>query len=236
VWLVELGPLSEEALVLQAVAWALGVRAQPGRPLTSTLVDASKSMEVLILLDNCEHLVDTCAQLVETLLLSCPHLRVLATSREALNMPEEITWLVPSLSLPDPRRQPTVGELEAYGPARLFVERTRRRGTGFAPSPQNAVADVCRRLDGMPLAIELAAARIGVLSVEQISEARELSQVADDVRPDRRASASDAARNSGLELRAARRDRAEIVRAALDLRRALDPLGCRSGRGRYGRV
>jgi predicted ATPase len=176
VWLIELGPLSEEALVPQAVAWALGVREQPGRPLTSTLVDASKSKGVLILLDNCEHLVDTCAQLVETLLLSCPHLRVLATSREALNIPEEITWLVPSLSLPDPRRQPTVGELEAYGSARLFVERTRRRRTGFAPSPQNAgaVADVCRRLDGMPLAIELAAARIGVLSVEQISEAREL--------------------------------------------------------------
>jgi predicted ATPase/DNA-binding SARP family transcriptional activator/DNA-binding CsgD family transcriptional regulator len=172
VWLVELGPLSEEALVPQAVAGALGVREQPGRPLTSTLVDASKSKEMLLVLDNCEHLVEASAHLVETLLLSCPHLRVLATSREALNVPAEITWLVPSLSTPDQRRQPTVEELEAYGSARLFVERARRRRTDFAPSQRNvgAVADVCRRLDGMPLAIELAAAMVGVLSVEQISE------------------------------------------------------------------
>jgi predicted ATPase/DNA-binding SARP family transcriptional activator/DNA-binding CsgD family transcriptional regulator len=172
VWLVELGPLSEEALVPQAVARALGVREQPGWPITSTLVEASKSKEMLLVLDNCEHLVEACAHLVETLLLSCPNLRILATSREALNIPEETTWLVPSLSLPDPRRQPTVGELETYGSARLFVERARRRRTDFVPSPRNAgaVADVCRRLDGMPLAIELAAARVGVLSVEQISE------------------------------------------------------------------
>jgi predicted ATPase/DNA-binding SARP family transcriptional activator len=172
VWLVELAPLSEEALVPQAVARVLGVREQPGRPLTSTLVDALKNKEMLLVLDNCEHLVDACAHLVETLLLSCPRLRVLATSREALNIAAETTWLVPSLSLPDPLRQPTAGELEGYGSARLFVERARHRRTGFTPGPRNAgaVADICRRLEGMPLAIELAAARVGVLSVEQISE------------------------------------------------------------------
>ncbi len=172
VWLVELGPVSEDALVPQAVAGALGVREQPGRPLASALVDASKGKEMLLVLDNCEHLVDACARLVEKLLLTCPGLRVLATSREALNISEETTWLVPSLSTPDPHRQPTLGELEGYGSARLFVERARRRRTGFVASPRNAgaVADVCRMLDGMPLAIELAAARVGVLSVQQISE------------------------------------------------------------------
>jgi predicted ATPase/DNA-binding SARP family transcriptional activator/DNA-binding CsgD family transcriptional regulator len=172
VWLVELAPLSEEALVPQAVAEALGVREQPGNPLASTLADALKGKEMLLVLDNCEHLVETCARLAQKLLTSCPRLKILATSREALNIAEETTWLVPPLSLPDPLEHPTVGELEGYASARLFVERTRRRRTGFAPGPQNvdAIADICRRLDGIPLAIELAAARVGSLSVQQISE------------------------------------------------------------------
>jgi non-specific serine/threonine protein kinase len=172
-WLVELAPLSEGELVPQAVATALGVREQPGRrPFTATLADALREEEALLVLDNCEHLIDAVAQLVDTLLDSCPALRILATSREALSVASEANWPVPPLSLPDPQRPITAEELAGYESARLFLERARHRKPAFALTPQNAeaVADVCRRLEGIPLAIELAAVRIGVLSVEQIAE------------------------------------------------------------------
>jgi non-specific serine/threonine protein kinase len=123
-------------------------------------------------LDNCEHLIDAVASLADTLLDSCPRLRVLATSREALGVAGEVIRTVSSLSLPDPQEQPTVEKLEGYESARLFVERARYRNPAFALTPRNvgAVAEVCRRLEGMPLAIELAATRVGTLPVEQISE------------------------------------------------------------------
>ena len=131
-----------------------------------------RSRRVLLVLDNCEHLVDAVARLVGYLLRSCPDLRVLATSREALGIPGEVNWPVPTLSLPDPGRPATVEELEASGSARLFAERALQRPSAFALTLENAgaVAEVCRQLEGIPLAIELAAARVGVLAVEQISE------------------------------------------------------------------
>jgi len=172
VWLVELAGLSEGALVAQAVAGRLGVREQPSRPLAGTLVDVLRERSLLLVVDNCEHLVDEAARLVETLLDGCPRLRVLATSREVLGIAGELTWRVPSLSLPEPRRPPAAGELHAYGSSRLFVERARSRRPGFMLTPENvrAVAEICTRLDGIPLAIELAAARMGVLSAPQIAE------------------------------------------------------------------
>ena len=172
VWLIELAPLSEGALVAQAFAAALGVREQPGRLLADTLVDALRGRSLLLVIDNCEHLVDEAARLVETLLDTCPDLRVMVTSREALGVEGELAWRVPSLSLPDPRRPPTAKDLSGYGSSRLFVERARRRRPGFTLTPENvrAVTEICQRLDGIPLAIELAAARMGVLSAAQISE------------------------------------------------------------------
>ncbi len=172
VWLVELAPLSEGALVPKTVAEALQVSEQAERPIADTLVDAMRNKEALILLDNCEHVVDACAGLVETLLGSCPRLRILATSREPLSIAGEANRLVPSLSLPDPERSPTVEELAGYESARLFVERALRRSSDFVLTPENAgaVAEICRQLDGIPLAIELAAARVGSLGVKQISE------------------------------------------------------------------
>jgi non-specific serine/threonine protein kinase len=124
----------------------------------------------LVVLDNCEHLVEGVAQLVDVLLDACPGVRVLATSREVLGIAGETTWLVSSLSVPDPRQRPTAEELERYESVRLFVERAHYRNPAFALTPQNAraVARICERLDGIPLAIELAAARVG-LSVEQIA-------------------------------------------------------------------
>jgi predicted ATPase/DNA-binding SARP family transcriptional activator/DNA-binding CsgD family transcriptional regulator len=172
VWLVELAGLSEGELVPQTVAGALGLKERPGEPLTNTLKDHLRDKQTLLVLDNCEHLVDAAARLIDELLESCPRLRVLATSREALDVAGEVRWLVPSLSVPDPRRPPTVDELEGYESARLFVERASNRRPGFALTPENvrAVAELCWRLEGIPLAIELAAARVGALSVEQIAE------------------------------------------------------------------
>jgi predicted ATPase/DNA-binding SARP family transcriptional activator/DNA-binding CsgD family transcriptional regulator len=171
VWLVELAPLSEGGLVEKAVTEAVGVREEPGRSLAATLKDHLSSRELLLVVDNCEHLIEAVALLVETLLNSCENLRVLATSREPLNVVGELTWQVAPLSVPDTSRPPTVGELAGYGSVRLFVERARYRRPEFALTPENAssVAEICHTLDGMPLAIELAAARAGAMSVDQIS-------------------------------------------------------------------
>jgi len=124
VWLVELASLSEPDLVPQAVGSTLGVREQPGRSLTETFSDYLGPRKVLLVLDNCEHLVEACAELAEALLRSCPELRILATSREALGITGEVVWPVPSLSLPDLRRLPDIESLPRYESARLFVERT----------------------------------------------------------------------------------------------------------------
>jgi predicted ATPase/DNA-binding CsgD family transcriptional regulator len=172
VWLVDLAPLADPSLVPQAVASALGVREQPGRPLAETLSDHLAPKAVLLVLDNCEHLIGACAELSESLLSSCPGLWVLATSREALGLAGEVAWPVPSLSLPDIRRLADVRGLARHGAARLFVERAEAVRSTFALTEQNApsVAKICYRLDGIPLAIELAAARTKVLAVEEISE------------------------------------------------------------------
>jgi predicted ATPase len=172
VWLVDLAPLADPSLVPQALASTLGVREQPARLLTETLSDYLGSKKVLVILDNCEHLIETCAELVETLLRSCPELSILATSREALGIAGEVAWPVPSLTLPDLRRLPDIESLPRYEAARLFVERAAAVKPTFALTEQNApaVVRVCYRLDGIPLAIELAAARTKVLAVEEISE------------------------------------------------------------------
>src|ERR671916_2136282 len=172
VWFVELASLADPSLVPQSVAYALGVREQPGRSPTEALSDYLRNRKVLLVLDNCEHLVEACAELAEALLHSCPELRVLATSREALGITGEVAWPVPSLSLPDLRRLPEVESLSQYEAARLFFERAAAANPTFALTEQNAVAvaQICYRLDSIPLAIELAAARAKVLSVEQIAE------------------------------------------------------------------
>jgi predicted ATPase/class 3 adenylate cyclase len=171
VWMVDLAALGEPALVPQSVAAALGVREEPGRPLTEALRASLKSKRLLLLLDNCEHVVAACAILVGDLLRSCPGLRVLATSREILGVPSERSLRVPSLSLPGSRHLPPLEQLRGYEAVQLFVDRAVSSHAQFAVTPQNApaLAQLCRRLDGMPLALELAAARVNVLSVEQIS-------------------------------------------------------------------
>jgi predicted ATPase/DNA-binding CsgD family transcriptional regulator len=172
VWLVELAPLSEEELVPKAVAEALGVAERPAEPLADTLAEVLGSKELLLIVDNCEHLVEATARLVDVLLDSCPQIRVLVTSREALDVEGELRWLVPPLSVPQGECKPLPEKLEAYESVRLFLERARGRDPAFSLSSHNAlaVAEICRMLEGIPLAIELAAARVGTLSLEQISE------------------------------------------------------------------
>jgi predicted ATPase/DNA-binding CsgD family transcriptional regulator len=170
-WWVGLAALSDPALVPHAVAHALNIPEEPERPLTVTLEEHLRPKEALLVLDNCEHLVESCAALVDSLLRACPMVRVLATSREALGVDGETSYPVPPLSVPDPE-DPQLGEdLARYEAIRLFVERARSVSPSFEMTEENAgaVVRVCRRLDGMPLAIELAAARVRLLSAEQIA-------------------------------------------------------------------
>jgi predicted ATPase/DNA-binding SARP family transcriptional activator/DNA-binding CsgD family transcriptional regulator len=171
-WLVELASLSQPELVPQAVASVLGVREQPERTLVDTLAGHLQERDLLLMLDNCEHLIEACAQLAHSLLHSCPRLRVLATSREPLGVEGEALWRVSSLSVPDTDRLPTAGELTRYDAVRLVVDRARLRVPDFELTPDNvrAVAQMCGRLDGIPLAIELATARVGALAVEEVEK------------------------------------------------------------------
>jgi non-specific serine/threonine protein kinase len=172
VWLVELAALSDPGLVPQAVASALGVREEPGRPLLAALTDSLRFRSLLLVLGNCEHLLLACAQLAESLLRACPNLRILATSREGLGMAGEQTYRVPSLSLPDIRNLPPLEQLHEFEAVQLFADRARLSQPGFVVTPANAsaVAQVCERLDGIPLAIELAAARVKALPVEKLNQ------------------------------------------------------------------
>lgn len=171
VWLVELASLSDLNLVPQTVASVLGVREQPGRSLLTTLSEYLRNKHLLLLLDNCEHLVAACAQLADALLKACRNLRILVTSREALGVAGETLWHVRPLSLPDANYAASPEDLVSYEAVRLFVERVRSSQPTFEVTRKNApaVVRVCRQLDGIPLAIELAAARVKFLSIEQIA-------------------------------------------------------------------
>jgi non-specific serine/threonine protein kinase len=173
VWWVELASLADPALLRQTLATALGIRERPGRTLTDSLSEHLASKSALLILDNCEHLLAACAQLTGDLLRACPRLRILATSREALGVAGEAVYHVPGLSFPEPKETLSPDQVRRFEAVNLFVDRARLRNPEFAVTSRNAatVANVCRRLDGIPLAIELAAARTRVLSVEQI-EAR----------------------------------------------------------------
>jgi predicted ATPase/class 3 adenylate cyclase len=175
VWLVELAPLTDPNLIAERVAATLDVQEQPGRALLDALVDYLRPKELLLLLDNVEHVVKECAVFTEQLLARCPRLKVLVTGREGLFIEGETTLQVPSLSLPGARGEPdpkqlTPDTIRASEAVHLFLIRARAVQPDFDVTPENvtAVADIVRRLDGIPLALELAAARLRMLSVEQI--------------------------------------------------------------------
>ena len=170
VWLVELAALADPTLVSATVAAVIGVGQAASRPLLDALVNVLKGKHILLVLDNCEHLLDACARLAEQLVQHCPQLRLLATSREAFGVAGEEILDVPPLALPAVDEQ-DLAALEQSEAVRLFIGRAVTALPEFALTSANAsaVAQVCRRLDGVPLALELAAARVSLLRVEQIA-------------------------------------------------------------------
>jgi non-specific serine/threonine protein kinase len=172
VWLVELAALGDGELVERAVAETLDVREQAEAPVLSSLTDALGDQRLLLVLDNCEHVAASCARIAEALLTSCPNLQILATSREALRVPGEVIFVVPPMRLPGDTEAQTVESLGEVDSVKLLVDRVRYRQPAFVLTQENAraVIQICRRVDGIPLAIELAAARAGVMSIEQIAD------------------------------------------------------------------
>src|SRR5262249_47573728 len=170
-WWIELAALTDPSLIPQTVAAVLTLREQPGRPLINTLVDHLQSRASLLVLDNCEHLLSASAQLADGLLRGCPRLTILVTSREGLGIAGETLYPVPSLPVPESQQAPPLGQLIQYEVVQLFTARATAVLPTFRVTPRNAsaVAEICRRLDGIPLAVELAAARVKVLPVEQIA-------------------------------------------------------------------
>jgi predicted ATPase/class 3 adenylate cyclase len=172
VWFVELAALTDPALIPQTVAWVLGLREEQGRPLMTMLADYVHAKTALIILDNCEHLIEGCAQFADTVLRAAPQVKILASSREALSIGGEATYRVPSLAAPDPQHVPSLEVLTQYDAVRLFIERAKAVMPSFEVNDVNApaVAQLCYHLDGIPLALELAAARVRGLKVEQIAQ------------------------------------------------------------------
>ncbi len=170
-WLVELAPLADPERVAQAAAAALDVRETPGRPAAVALADYLRAKHLLLILDNCEHVISACAELAHHLLQACSGLHILATSRERLGVPGETAFHVPSLSTPGAQEPLDLETARQYETVRLFVDRAHSASPAFILTEVNAqaVAQICQRLDGIPLAIELAAARVRFLSVGQIA-------------------------------------------------------------------
>ncbi|HLA08739.1 MAG TPA: tetratricopeptide repeat protein [Anaerolineales bacterium] len=172
VWFIELAPLTNPDLISQTILSALGVGEQEAEGKTATLlIDHVRNKKLLLVLDNCEHLIEACAQLADSLLSHAPSLKILASSREALGVRGEMAWHVPSLALPDIKHLPDIESLSQYEAIHLFMERATLAQPHFHLTKDNAssVAQICSRLDGIPLAIELAAARVKALSVDQIA-------------------------------------------------------------------
>ena len=173
VWLVDLAPLHEPALVPQLVSQVLGLHPAADQPLLETLLDFVRSKQLLLVLDNCEHLNEACAQLAQELLSQAPELRILATSRVALAIGGETIYSISGLAWPSDvvRLDDEPQDLMQYDAVRLFVERARAISPNFNLTSENVLStvEICRRLDGLPLALELASARVNVLTVEEIT-------------------------------------------------------------------
>jgi predicted ATPase/class 3 adenylate cyclase len=171
VWFVELAPLTDPDLIPQTILSALGINEQKGMTPLELLKEYLHEKQTLIVLDNCEHLVSASAQTVNALLSAAPKIKILATSREALGVTGELSYPVPSLSLPDPKHLLPIEQLSQFEAVRLFIDRTLLVAPHFIVDKDNApfIAQICHRLDGIPLALELAAARVKMMSVYQIS-------------------------------------------------------------------
>jgi predicted ATPase/class 3 adenylate cyclase len=170
VWLIELAQLADASYIFSTIASTFSLRELQGVALIDTITDYLRAKQLLLVLDNCEHLIESCARLADHLLHTCPKLKIIASSREALGIAGETVYRVPSLSLP--HAQDLTHDLMQYEATRLFVERAGKANPGFALTRDNApyLIQICQRLDGIPLAIELAAARVKLFTPQQIAE------------------------------------------------------------------
>jgi predicted ATPase/class 3 adenylate cyclase len=171
VWLIELAPFADPKLVPQAVASALGIKEEAGSSAAQALIRHCADRKLLLILDNCEHLIEACAKLAAELLQSLPGIKILASSRERLNIRGETTYPLPPFVVADPQRKSTLSEIAESDAARLFIERAISVQPAFHLTEHNApyIAQICYRLDGIPLAIELAAARVRAIGIETIA-------------------------------------------------------------------
>ncbi len=171
VWLVELAPLADGALVAQTVAAVFGLQEQPSQTAIDALTTFIAEKQMLLIFDNCEHVIEASAQLVEALLRACPNLHILVTSREALRVPGEMMWHVPPLNMPDPTNLPELERAASYDAVELFVNHAALAQPGFSLTQDNlaTVARICHQLDGMPLTIEMAAAQIAFLGLAGVA-------------------------------------------------------------------
>lgn len=171
VWFVELAPLTDPSLIPQTILAAMEASEQQDKTATQALIERIRGKKILLILDNCEHLIESVARIVDLLLSSAPELKIMASSREALGVSGEMAWYVPSMSLPDDKSLISTEELSHCESIRLFTERATLARPQFQLTMSNApsITQICSRLDGIPLAIELAAARVRALSVEQIA-------------------------------------------------------------------
>jgi predicted ATPase/class 3 adenylate cyclase/uncharacterized protein HemY len=176
VWLVDLAPLTNPDLVVKSVANVFDLREEEGHPLLPTLVEALRSKSMLLILDNCEHLLDEAARLTQALISNAPRLHILATSREPFGITGETVWSIPPLSFPEAVKAKNIQDWQAYDAIQLFLQRAAAAKPGFRLSERNAVhvGNILKKLDGNPLAIELAAARVKVLPVEDIAQRLEV--------------------------------------------------------------
>jgi predicted ATPase len=172
VWFIELAPLTDPDLIPPTILSTVGIHEQSGKTPLDVLKEYFHEKQALIVLDNCEHLIEASANVTNILLNAAPNLKIMASSREALGVKGEASYPVPSLSLPDIKHLPVIEQLSQYEAVRLFIDRARLVAPHFMMDKDNAsfIAQICYRLDGIPLALELAAARVKVLSVEQISK------------------------------------------------------------------
>ena len=170
-WFVDLAGLTEPGLVARQIASTLHIREKAGRPWSDVLVEYLRRRDLLLILDNCEHLLESAASIVGRLLASSPDLKVMTTTREPLNVSGEVAWRVPTMELPAAGDIASLEELLSYEAPQLFVERAlaARPDLELTDGDTGSIAEVCRRLDGLPLALELAAARVRVLSVAEIA-------------------------------------------------------------------
>jgi predicted ATPase/class 3 adenylate cyclase/Tfp pilus assembly protein PilF len=171
VWFVDMSAVADEQLIASTVATALRLREQPGQTMLETVIEFLQPKRFLLILDNCEQIVSACAGLADKLLRACPDLHILATSREGFGIAGETTWKVPSLTIPSNHDLRSVEKVAESASVRLFVDRASSVVPGFTLTPKNApaIVKVCQRLDGIPLAIELAAARVKTISPEEIA-------------------------------------------------------------------